>query len=103
MEVGYPLAILSFASKETEDFFKFGLRRKNLSWQSIATVAARKLDMLHYATGLSDLKAPPGNRLEKLKDDLLGLHSIRINDQWRLVFCWTEAGPTDVRIIDYHD
>lgn len=58
--------------------------------------------MLHYAARLSDLKAPPGNRLEALHSDLKGLFSIRINDQWRIIFKWTDAGPTEVRIADYH-
>ena len=58
--------------------------------------------MLHYAARLSDLKAPPGNRLEALHGDLKGLFSIRINDQWRIIFKWTDAGPTEVRIADYH-
>lgn len=58
--------------------------------------------MLDYADVLSDLSSPPGNRLEALKGDLQGFHSIRINDQWRVVFRWTVAGPTDVDIRDYH-
>jgi proteic killer suppression protein len=58
--------------------------------------------MLHYATQLEDLRAPPNNRLEALKGDLAGLHSIRINDQWRVVFRWTNHGPSEVRIVDYH-
>ena len=58
--------------------------------------------MLHYAERLSDLLAPPNNWLEALKGNLKGRHSIRINDQWRIVFLWTENGPTEVEIIDYH-
>ena len=65
-------------------------------------VVKRKLDMVDYAAALEDLKAPPGNRLEPLKGDLAGFHSIRINDQWRVVFRWTDAGPVDVDINDYH-
>ena len=65
-------------------------------------VVKRKLDMVDYAAALEDLKAPPGNRLEPLKGDLAGFHSIRINDQWRVVFRWTDAGPADVDINDYH-
>ena len=57
---------------------------------------------LHNAAKLGDLAAPPGNRLEALKGDLAGKHSIRINDQWRIVFRWTDAGPEDVEIVDYH-
>ena len=58
--------------------------------------------MLDYASRLEDLRAPPGNRLEALKGKLVGFYSIRINDQWRIVFQWTEHGPSDVDIVDYH-
>ena len=58
--------------------------------------------MLHYAHILDDLRSPPGNRLEKLRGELRGFHSIRVNDQWRVVFRWTDAGPEDVDVIDYH-
>ena len=58
--------------------------------------------MLHYAARLSDLKSPPGNRLEPLKGDLAGFHSIRVNEQWRIVFEWTPDGPARVRVTDYH-
>ena len=58
--------------------------------------------MIHPAARLDDLKAPPGNRLEALSGDLKGFHSIRINEQWRIVFRWTDAGPDEVRISDYH-
>jgi len=69
---------------------------------SLARVARRKLIMVDAATFLEALNSPPGNRLEALKGDLVGKHSIRINDQWRVVFRWTDAGPEDVEIIDYH-
>jgi len=62
----------------------------------------RKLDMLEAATTLEDLRVPPGNRLEALKGDLRGQHSIRVNDQWRIVFRWTPRGPAEVRLLDYH-
>ncbi len=65
-------------------------------------IARRKLVQLDSAISLSDLAVPPGNRLEALKGDLRGRYSIRINDQWRIVFRWTEAGPDDVEIVDYH-
>ena len=68
----------------------------------IRSAAMRKLDMLEAAHALTDLRSPPGNRLEALRGDLAGLHSIRINDQWRIVFRWTTAGPAEVRILDYH-
>ena len=57
---------------------------------------------MNAAADLQDLRSPPGNRLEELKGSLRGHHSIRINDQWRIVFRWTTAGPADVRILDYH-
>lgn len=57
---------------------------------------------LHRAATLADLAAPPGNRLEALKGDRLGQYSIRINDQWRICFKWTDGGPADVEIVDYH-
>ena len=96
------MAIQSFKEKPTEEFFKTGKIKKSTGWQGVAKVARRKLDMLDYAGQLSDLKSPPNNQLEALKKDLKGLYSIRINDQWRLVFRWTNRGPEDVRIIDYH-
>jgi proteic killer suppression protein len=68
----------------------------------VSRVALRKLDLLDYAHTLSDLRAPPGNRLESLKGDLAGLHSIRISRRWRIVFRWAETGPAEVRIVDYH-
>jgi proteic killer suppression protein len=68
----------------------------------LAKVARRKLVQLNNAGRLGDLALPPGNRLEALKGPLAGKHSIRINDQWRVVFRWTDAGPEDVEIADYH-
>jgi proteic killer suppression protein len=62
----------------------------------------RKLAMLDAASVLGDLKVPPGNRLEALLGDRKGQHSIRINDQWRVCFKWTNTGPADVEIVDYH-
>jgi proteic killer suppression protein len=69
---------------------------------NLAKVARRKLIMVDAAAYLEALNSPPGNRLEALKGDLAGKHSIRINDQWRVVFRWTDAGPEEVEIIDYH-
>jgi toxin HigB-1 len=66
------------------------------------SVTRRKLVQLNAATSLTDLRAPPGNRLEALEGKLSGKHAIRINDQWRIVFRWTAAGPADVEIMDYH-
>jgi len=68
----------------------------------IDKAALRKLDMLHQARDLRDLRAPPANRLEALSGDRKGQHSIRINDQWRICFVWTKEGPANVEIVDYH-
>ncbi len=91
----------SFANKKTKAFFEEGTCPAQ--WRSFSKVAARKLDLVDAAAELSDLRVPPGNRLEKLKGDRAGQHSIRINDQWRVVFEWKSDGPHDVEIIDYHD
>jgi toxin HigB-1 len=64
--------------------------------------AIRKLTMIEYARELNDLRSPPGNHLEAMKGDRAGQHSIRINDQWRICFVWTENGADDVEIVDYH-
>lgn len=69
---------------------------------TVQRVALRKLVMLDAAEILDDLRVPPGNRLEALKGDRAGQHSIRINKQWRICFVWTAAGPEDVEIVDYH-
>jgi toxin HigB-1 len=68
----------------------------------IERAALRKLVVLDAAETLDDLRVPPGNRLEALRGDRAGQHSIRINQQWRVCFIWTDAGPTDVEIMDYH-
>jgi len=96
------MAIQGFADSEVEDFFVVALIPHKVGWSGIAKVVKRKLDMLDYAHELEDLRSPPGNRLEALKRNLAGFHSIRINDQWRVVFRWTDAGPTEVNIVDYH-
>jgi toxin HigB-1 len=96
------MAIQSFADKDTAEFFTSGKIGKRCGWRSLALVARRKLDMVHYASILDDLKSPPGNRLEALSGDMRGLHSVRNNDQWRVVFRWTSAGPVEVAIRDYH-
>jgi proteic killer suppression protein len=96
------VAIQSFASREVELFFLEGRPPRHAGWGQLARVATRKLDMLDYAQLLSDLASPPGNRLEALQRDLTGYHSIRINDQWRVVFRWADAGPAEVDIRDYH-
>jgi proteic killer suppression protein len=91
--------IQSFGDADTEQLFR---EEKNRRFSAIARVALRKLIQMNRAGQLSDLAVPPGNRLEALKGDLAGLHSIRINQQWRIVFRWTAQGPAEVRIVDYH-
>ena len=96
------MAIQGFARRTVERFFVEGIVPGGVGWRPVARIAQRKLDMLDYASTLNDLRSPPGNRLERLKGRLAGLHSIRINDQWRVVFRWSSAGPTEVDIRDYH-
>ncbi len=96
------VAIQSFASHAVEQFFLEGRLPRGAGWADVAKVATRKLDMLDYAAALRDLASPPGNRLEALKGKLDGFHSVRINDQWRIVFRWTASGPAEVDIRDYH-
>lgn len=68
----------------------------------LVRVAVRKLTMIESAVTIDDLRSPPGNRLESLKKDRIGQHSIQINDQWRICFVWTDAGAEQVEIVDYH-
>ena len=95
--------IRSFGNKSTEDFYH---GRRSAQARRIATsiraAALRKLDIVNAAADIEDLRVPPGNRLEKLTGDLKDFHSIRINDQWRIIFRWNEGGADDVEIIDYH-
>ena len=77
-------------------------RERVRRFANIESVARRKLRQLELAARLDDLRVPPGNRLEALKGDRAGQHSIRINDQWRVCFRWTEGGAEDVEITDYH-
>ncbi|AQZ34811.1 MAG: plasmid maintenance system killer protein [Gammaproteobacteria bacterium HGW-Gammaproteobacteria-12] len=91
--------ILSFRCAETQALFESGSSRR---WANILNVATRKLTMLNTAVELRDLRSPPGNRLEQLQGNRADQHSIRINDQWRICFVWTAAGPTQVEIVDYH-
>ncbi len=90
----------SFADKDTERIWRRE-RSKKLD-QGNQRAALRKLLILDAAETLDDLKVPPGNRLEKLRGDRAGQHSVRINQQWRICFLWTAAGPEDVEIVDYH-
>jgi len=96
------MPIQSFADKNTEDFFISGYIRKGIGWVSVSKITKRRLDILHYAFELKDLMAIPGNRLEILKGNLKGYYSIRINNRWRIIFKWSEAGASDVSIVDYH-
>lgn len=91
--------ILSFRCAETQALFETGDSRR---WRSFLGVATRKLAMLHAAVELRDLRSPPGNRLEALHGNRAGQYSIRINGQFRICFEWTDAGPTNVEIVDYH-
>ncbi len=91
--------IQSFADKNTEELFE---SESNRRFASISRVALRKLIQMNQAGALIDLAVPPGNRLQALKGQLSGYHSIRINDQWRIVFRWTDSGPEKVTIVDYH-
>lgn len=70
--------------------------------QTAQAAAKRKLDALNAAVKLEDLKSPPGNRLHELTGDLAGFHAINVNDQYRVIFRWTDEGPADVQIVDYH-
>ena len=91
--------IVSFRDSDTEALAS-GKRVKR--FVAVESVARRKLRQLEIAGRLEDLKVPPGNRLEPLKGDRAGQMSIRINDQYRVCFVWTPAGPADVEIVDYH-
>jgi proteic killer suppression protein len=96
--------IRSFKNQATEDIFN-GVNSKmarNQCPQKLWQVAFRKLDQLDSVEALDDLRIPPGNRLESLKGVREGQHSIRINDQYRICFIWTEDGPGQVEITDYH-
>ena len=91
--------IQSFACEETEIIFQGNRSRKIDS--RIQSVALRKLRQLHAANSINDMRIPPANRLEELKGNLKGKHSIRINQQWRIIFHW-KNGAHEVEIIDYH-
>ena len=92
--------IQSFADRATERLFRKG--ECPARWRGFESVALRKLDMVDAAIRLTDLASPPGNRIEALKGDRAGQHSIRINRQWRVCFRWTSDGPAAVEIVDYH-
>jgi toxin HigB-1 len=96
--------IVSFANPGTEDVYD-GIDSKaarRTCPREIWKVVARKMDYLNAATRLESLRCPPANRLESLSGDREGQHSIRINDQYRICFRWTDQGPADIEIVDYH-
>lgn len=92
--------IVSFGDKEAEKIWQ-GQRSRKLPNQ-IQEIARRKLRMINSAIDLNDLKIPPANRLEKLSGELRAFFSIRINDQWRIIFKWSAGNASDVEIVDYH-
>lgn len=98
------MVICSFKNNGTEDIFNGRNTRaaQRTCPHSLWNVAVRKLDLLDSVTSLNDLSVPPGNQLEALKGNRKGQHSIRINDQYRVCFVWTEAGADAVEITDYH-
>ena len=93
------MSIRNFKCKDTQALFE-GKRVRR--WVNIERPASRKLALLDWSAILDDLKVPPGNFLEALKGDRKGQHSIRINQQWRVCFVWTEEGAMNVEIVDYH-
>lgn len=95
--------IVSFANKLAEDLFEDKKSKEVRSFPNeLHRAARRKILYLHDAAELVDLKVPPGNKLEALKGDLAGFHSIRINNQWRIVFRWNNGNAVDVSVEDYH-
>ncbi|MEQ9414985.1 MAG: type II toxin-antitoxin system RelE/ParE family toxin [Cyclobacteriaceae bacterium] len=92
--------IISFGSKDTKKIWE-GERVKGFSTE-LQEIGRRKLRMLNNSQNIKDLQIPPSNRLEKLKGNLKAYHSIRINDQWRIIFKWNSGNASDVEIIDYH-
>jgi len=91
--------IRSFGDKDTEALFADRFVRR---FQGIARRAKRKLEAVNAASRLQDLKVPPSNRLEKLRGELKDFHSIRVNDQWRIIFKWGARDAQEVQIVDYH-
>lgn len=91
--------IRSFADRDTEEFFFTGKSRR---FSAILIVGFRKLQALDNARELIDLRSPPGNRLEALKGNRAGQHSVRVNDQFRICFAWKDGAPESVEIVDYH-
>ena len=91
--------IVTFADNATETIAR---GNRVIRFAFIESSVRRKLRLLEVAASLNDLRIPPGNRLAKLHGNWEGFHSIRVNDQWRICFRWTDQGPSDVQLIDYH-
>ena len=91
--------IKSFRDRTTEELFADRFVRE---FQGIARIAKRKLELLNAAARLDDLRVPPSNRLERLRGELRGFFSIRVNDQWRIIFKWRNGHAHDVQVTDYH-
>lgn len=91
--------IKGFKDKDAEELYNSGHNKK---YKKFERIVLRKLDMIASATMLKDLKAPPGNHLEPLYGDRKGQHSIRINDQYRICFIWSDGGADNIEIVDYH-
>jgi toxin HigB-1 len=91
--------IQSFGDRETQKLFE---TRRSRKWAQIAAAALRRLDQIEASSSLKDLQVAPGNRLEALKGDRASLHSIRINDQYRICLVWKKDGTHEVEIVDYH-
>ncbi len=95
--------IISFGNQLAQDLFDDRKSRHTRRFPSeLYRVGRRKILYLHDADNLTDLRVPPGNRLEALKGDLQGFYSIRINDQWRVIFKWSKGGASEVKVLDYH-
>lgn len=92
--------IRSFADKDTERIWREQYI-KSID-RKVQRAALRKLELLHAAAVVEDLRIPPGNRLERLTGDRRGQHSIRLNDQWRICFIWKDGGAEDVELVDHH-
>lgn len=95
--------IASFGDHGTADLYHGASTRRARAFPNdIVASALRRLDLLEAAHSLTDLRSPPGNRMEPLRGNWRGFHSIRVNDQWRIVFRWSESSAHDVRLVDYH-
>jgi proteic killer suppression protein len=95
--------IASFGDQATADLYHGARTRRARSFpRDVVVTAIRKLDMLNGAHRLLDLRSPPGNRLEALRGEWRSFHSIRVNDQWRVIFRWVDGAAHDVRLLDYH-